>query len=260
MTLTSVSFTDDAGETTLLSPEGYAQQALLDSGTSDSLLSPDVFDALANGFGAVDVGEQTFVVPCKFSNLNGTIDYAFGGDGGPTIKVPINQVIGSQVFEPENFQDSSGGCSFGFGGPIQGTVILGDTFLRNAYAVFDLDNNIGALAQAVTDKTDTSSIVAIPSGTEIPGASVTATLPGTALDAAAATEMLAVPSASAKGTTLILTGSPTFNLGEPTATGNAQASGSGSAAGTSSSSAGANGAAPTAALLGLGLAAGMLAI
>lgn len=253
MTLTDVSFTDSSGKTTRLSPEGYAQAALLDSGTSSTLLNTDVFDALADGFGAVDVGESTFVVPCSVAELNGTIDYTFGGEGGPTIKVPINQIIGQQVFDSTQFDDPSGACDFGFGPPIAGTAILGDTFLRNAYAVFDLDNNMGALAQAVVEKTDTSSIVVIPSGTEIPGASVTASLPGTPLNAAQATEAPAVPTASVEGTTLILTGTPTFSLGKPTGT----LSSEGSAA-TSSSSAGANAAAPTAALLGLGLVAGVM--
>ena len=256
MTLTDVSFTDSTGKTTRLSPDGYAQAALLDSGTSQTLLNTDVFDALANGFGAVDVGDSTYVVPCRFAELNGTIDYSFGGEGGPTIKVPINQVIGNQVFDSESFDDPSGGCDFGFGPPIIGSVILGDTFLRNAYAVFDLDNNVGALAQAVVEKTGTSSIVVIPSGTEIPGASVTASLPGTQLNAAQATEAPAVPTASAEGTTLVLTGSPTFHLGEPTGT----ATSVGSAAATSSQSAGAHAAAPTAALLGLGLVAGVMVL
>lgn len=256
MTLTDVSFTDSSGKKTRLSPEGYAQAALLDSGTSSTLLDIDVFDALANGFGAVDIGESSFVVPCRFAELNGTIDYSFGGQGGPTIKVPINQVIGNQVFDSTNFDDPSGGCDFGFGPPIIGTVILGDTFLRNAYAVFDLDNNMAALAQAVVDKTDTSSIVVIPSGTVIPGASVTATLSGTPLNAVQATEAPAVPTASVQGTTLVLTGSPTFSLGTPTGT----ATSGGSAGGSSSSSAGANAAAPTAVLLGLGLVAGVMVL
>lgn len=117
MTLTDVSFTDSSGKKTRLSPEGYAQAALLDSGTSSTLLDIDVFDALANGFGAVDIGESSFVVPCRFAELNGTIDYSFGGQGGPTIKVPINQVIGNQVFDSTNFDDPSGGATLDLGLP-----------------------------------------------------------------------------------------------------------------------------------------------
>ena len=128
MTLTRVSFTDETGHTTQLTPQGYAQSVLLDSGTSATLLTDDVFSALSNGFGAVDMGDEEYVVPCRFANINGNSTYSFGGNGGPTIVVPVSQVIGDQVLTPDNFGDESGGCDFGFGPPIDGSSILGDTF------------------------------------------------------------------------------------------------------------------------------------
>ncbi|KAK5452858.1 hypothetical protein LTS15_007006 [Exophiala xenobiotica] len=253
VTLTGVSFTDHTGSTTQVTPQGYAQAVLLDSGTSATLLTDDVFSALANGFGAVDLGEEDYVVPCRYAGVNGSINYSFGGEGGVTISVPISQVVGNLDIPGDQFSDADGACEFGLGPPIQGFSILGDTFLRSAYAVFDIGNNLAALAQAAENMTDTSSIAAMPSGTSIPGASITATAAGTQLSGAAATAPPAVPTASAKGTTLVLAGTPTFNLGvSPT---------SGSSGATSSSSSGrAHAAAPTAALLGLGLAAGILAV
>lgn len=252
VTLTSVTFSDHSGKMTQLSPEGYAQSVLLDSGTSQTLLTDDVFSELANGFGAVDIGESNYVVPCSFASSNGTVNYSFGGDGGVTIKVPISQLIGNQVFPGENFGDKSGGCDLGFGPPIGGSSILGDTFLRSAYAVFDIDNGVAALAQAAENKTDTSSIAVIPSGTAIPGASVTASAVGTQNPSDATTEEPAVPTASVQGTTLVFAGTPTFDIGvQSTAA---------SAAATTTSSGGANAAAPTAALLGLGLAAGVMVL
>ena len=250
MTLTNVTFTDETGYTTQLSPEGYAQSVLLDSGTSSTLLTDDVFSALANGFGAVYVGEDSYAVPCRFANINANFTYSFGGNGGPTVVVPVSQVVGSQILTPDDFADESGGCDFGFGPPIQGASIMGDTFLRSAYVVFDIDNNLAALAQAAENQSDTSSIAVIPSGTVIPGASVTATAVGTQLTGAAATEPPSVPTASVQGSSLLLPGTPTFNLGV-----------SSTAAGSSATSSGAANvaAAPTAALLGMGLAAGMMA-
>src|SRR6202000_815363 len=50
--LTGVSFTDAAGHITQLSPEGYSPATLLDSGTTNTLLTNDVFTRLALGFGA----------------------------------------------------------------------------------------------------------------------------------------------------------------------------------------------------------------
>lgn len=252
VTLTGVSFTDHTGSTTQVTPQGYAQAVLLDSGTSATLLTDDVFSAIANGFGAVDLGDEDYVVPCRYAGANGSINYSFGGEDGVTIRVPISQVVGNLDFPGDQFSDADGGCEFGLGPPIQGFSIMGDTFLRSAYAVFDIDNNLAALAQAAENMTDTSSIAAIPPGTSIPGASITATATGTQLSGAAATALPVVPTASLQGTTLVLAGTPTFNLGVSPTSGTSRA--------TSSSSSGkAHAAAPTAALLGLGLAAGILA-
>jgi len=234
-----------------LTPQGYAQAVLLDSGTSATLLTDEVFSAIANGFGAVDIGDDDYIVPCSYATADGSINYSFGGEGGINISVPISQLVGGLDIPSQDFGDKSGGCDFGFGPPIDGVSILGDTFLRSAYAVFDLDNNLAALAQAVENKTDVSSIAAIPSGTSIPGASVTATATGTQLSGAATTALPAVPTASAQGST-ILAGTPTFNLGVSVTRG--------SSAATSSSSGSANAATPGVVLLGLGLAAGILGI
>lgn len=252
MTLTGVSFTDHAGSTTQLTPQGYAQAVLLDSGTSETLLTDEVFSAIANGFGAVDIGDDDYVVPCSYATANGSINYSFGGEGGINISVPISQLVGELDIPPKNFGDQSGGCDFGFGPPIDGVSILGDTFLRSVYAVFDLDNNLAALAQAAENRTDTSSIAAISSGTSIPGASMTATATGTQLSGAATTELPAVPTASIQGTALVLPGTPTFNVGVTVTKGSSTA--------TSSSSGSANAATPGAVLLGLGLAAGILGV
>ncbi|KAI1609797.1 aspartic-type endopeptidase [Exophiala viscosa] len=254
VTLTGVSYTDHTGKTTQLSPDGYAQAVLLDSGTSQTYLDDDTFAAIANGFGAVNDGQGDFLVPCDFTNVNGTVNYAFGGDGGPTVSVPVSQVIGGKAFSSENFDDASGGCALGFGPPIDGIAILGDTFLRSAYAVYDIDNNVAALAQAAENQTSTSSIEVISSGTTLPGATFTASATGTQLGGAAATSSPAVPTVSLSGTTMILAGTPTFNLGVSQVTSYSPST----ITKTATSSGGAvSGAAPTAALLGMGLVAGI---
>lgn len=251
--LTSISFTDGTGETTQLTPPDYAQKVVLDSGTTQTLVTNDVFTALMNGLGAVDVGNSDYAVPCRFRDLNSTINYGLGGADGVTIRVPMSQLVRGELIAPKNFEDKSGACDLGLGPLMSGVAILGDTFLRSAYAVFDLENQVAALAQAVFNHTEESSIVAIPSGTTIPGASVTATATATEVDRAEASASPTVAEASVvdnRSTTLILTGTPTFNLGSAaTATDEA-------ANPTSSSTGGAaHGSLPTAALLGLGMAA-----
>lgn len=258
VTLTGVSFTDATGKTTQLSPDGYAQATLLDSGTTNTLLTNDVFDSLALGFGAtLDAqGSGTYVIPCSLANSKGSINYSFGGQGGITIQVPVADVVGSQEYTSDNYDDPSGGCALSLGtlSDSGGSSILGDSFLRSAYAVFDLENQVAALAQAEENKASTSNIVVIPTGTAIPSATVTATATGTQLTSI--TAETAVPSPSISGSSLIIPGTPTFNLGLSSST---------ATAGSGSSSSGSNGAAnyaavPTAALLGLGMVAGIMGL
>lgn len=259
VTLSGVSFTDFTGKKTRLSPEGYAQAALIRPGISKTYLNNEVFEALANGFGATNAG-AFYVVACRTADLDGTIDFEFGGPDGPTIKVPINELIGDQVWDSQSFDDPSGGCELQFSPPTLGTVILGENFLRHAYAVFDLDNNVAALAQAAGKNTDSMNIVQWSSDFDVLDASVTASLSGTTLDAAEATQAPAVPTNSVgtiSGTNVVLTGSPTFNFGNPTV---AVTSGGSAGTTTSSTAAAGNFAAPTAALLGLGLVAGVMGL
>ncbi|OAP62009.1 hypothetical protein AYL99_04212 [Fonsecaea erecta] len=258
VTLTSVSFTDSTGQTTQLSPDGYFQATLLDSGTTNTLLTNDVFTGLALGLGAVgDPSGDAYLVPCSLVSANGTINYSFGGNDGITIQVPLSQAVGGQGYTSSEFGDPSGGCVLALGTPSDsgGFAIMGDSFLRSAYAVFDIDNQMAALAQAVENEASTSNIVVIPAGTTIPSATVTATAGGTQL-----TEVVAetgVPPASIESSTLILPGTPTFNL----LTFSVTATSTTTIEGTSTPGAANHAAVPTAALLGLGLAAaGMMGL
>ncbi|KIW80240.1 hypothetical protein Z517_06855 [Fonsecaea pedrosoi CBS 271.37] len=254
VTLTSVSFTDSTGQTTQLSPEGYAQAALLDSGTTNTLLTNDVLAPLALGLGAVvDPSGEAYLVPCSLSSANGTIDYSFGGEDGITIQVPVSQVVGGQVYTSSEFDDPSGGCVLAFGSTAEGAgaSIFGDSFLRSAYAVFDIDNQMAALAQAVENEDSTSSIVVFPTGTTIPSATVTATATGTQL-----TEVVSetdIPTASIQSSTLV-PGTPTFSLEAASSTATTTGGSSSSSSSAAANNA-VNAAIPTAALLGLGLAA-----
>lgn len=257
--LTSVSFTDATGQTTQLSPDGYSQAALLDSGTSLTYLTNDVFTQLALGFGAT-LGSDgsppgTYFIPCELSNGNGTINYSFGGEGGVTIQVPIANINSGSAFTSDSSGAPSDICVLGMGDVADsgGFSIFGDTFLRSAYAVLDLENKMAALAQADENQASTSNIVVIPTGTAIPSATVTATATGTQLTAIVANT--AIPSPSSQGSN-VLPGTPTFNLGLSSSTASASAS-----AGASGNNAASNhaGSVSTAALLGLGLVAGMMA-
>ena len=81
------------------------------------------------------------------------MDYGFGGSKGPVISVkyseiaiPLHNEDGTQLA----FTDGSYACAFGMfpvGNAQQ--ILFGDTFLRSAYVVYDLDSKQIALAPTV---------------------------------------------------------------------------------------------------------------
>jgi hypothetical protein len=164
---TGISITDSSGSTPLNSSD-FPLGAVLDSGTTLSVLPPDVFAELATYFGAVS--DQTYgtLVPCNISEYQGSVDYSFGGEGGTTISVsfaelalPIQDSNGNEL----TFEDGSTACSFGLDQISQDSepVLLGDTFLRSAYVVYDLDNAEIGIAQTKFNSTS-SNIQEIGSG------------------------------------------------------------------------------------------------
>jgi hypothetical protein len=86
--------------------------------------------------------------------------------------VPLIDTNGNQA----TFSNGKAACEFGMQ-PAQGDPILfGDTFLRSAYVVYDLDNNAISMANTNFNATGNGNVQAIPSGTAgAPGVSTTAT-------------------------------------------------------------------------------------
>jgi hypothetical protein len=257
-----MAFIEPSGVRVHLTPDDYAQTVLLDSGSSYTAINNEIFSQIINGFGAVGVGQDYQIVPCSYADVNGYFEYAFGDETGPVIRVPVSQAISPQWYTNTEFQDESGGCVLMFGPPSGGQIVLGDSFLRGAYAVFDLENRSIALAQAAVNKTDTSSIVTIPRGTAIPGASITVTLSGTSL---APVTVTTVPAARLDTESRYIANVPSWNLGVTRVTSYSmsttlvsESTATLTATSTSSSSGPAKTLAPTPAAVALGLMAGLL--
>lgn len=232
VTLSSIVLTDAAGKQTALTPDGFAQSALLDSGTFTTGLPNSVFEPIAQGLGAVgvdvsdnqDASQIIYTVPCELKATNATLTYTFGGTDASAsrVVVPLSQAIGNMGpdFNSSEFASPEGGCDVGFEGPIGGVAILGDTFMRSAYMVFDLANNVVAMAQAKVggavegDLADMgcTSIKEIPAGTGLPGVNVTASAPGTQIPAELADVKPNVTAATKGADGRIQPGTPTFNL------------------------------------------------
>ena len=179
--MTSLTFEDRSGLTDLF-PEGTILRVLVDTGGTLSLLPQSVAHAMYNAADVVIVDGEP-LVSCDLTTLTSNFTFGFGGPDGTKIIIPLREFVVPAMSGGLAFPDGSPACLFGVkvsSWPIDG--ILGDTFLRSVYAVFDLDNKQIALAQSRTDA-DVSlpaQILEITNGTGgIPGVSRFATvIPG----------------------------------------------------------------------------------
>ena len=137
--------------------------ALLDSGSSLMYLPNDITTAIYKAVNAqYDPSQGAAFVNCDLANSDSTIDFTFSS---VTIQVPWNELV-IEVGE-SNGQPA---CIVGISPSGGQTAVLGDTFLRSAYVVYDIANNEISLAQ--TDFNSTSdSVQEISKGSEVPNAS-----------------------------------------------------------------------------------------
>lgn len=146
--------------------------ALLDSGSSLMYLPNDVTNKIYNALGATydrNIGAGS--IDCNMANSDQTIDFTFSS---PTIRVPLNEMI---------LQAGPNECILGIGYAQGNTPVLGDSFIRSAYIVYDISNNEISLAQA-NYNSKSSNILEI-SGDTIPSAT-TVTDPVTSVAQASA--------------------------------------------------------------------------
>jgi hypothetical protein len=112
---------------------------LLDSGSSLMYLPDNVVRSLYQKYGAqFDSTQGAAYVDCNLANQEGSLDFVFSG---VHISVPLNElVIVAAVSRGKPV------CIFGIGPAGNSVAVLGDTFLRSAYVVYDLANNEISLA------------------------------------------------------------------------------------------------------------------
>ncbi|KAI1163555.1 aspartic peptidase domain-containing protein [Nemania serpens] len=146
---------------------------ILDSGTTLTYLPPRVANRIYESFDAVDDTGVTGLVYVSCDLLSTgrdvTVDFQLGGPNGPLIRVPVDEIVldnvkgymGLGLALPDlPFDDV---CSFGIQS-LSGIYLLGDTFLRSAYVVYDLSNKKIALAQANVKATETNVLEITASG------------------------------------------------------------------------------------------------
>lgn len=153
--------------------KGQAQAVLLDSGSSLTYLPDPITEAIYEQVSAqYDSQEGAAYVPCSLASNKTTLDFTFSS---PTISVPMDELvidILSTNGRPLTFSDGTKACLFGIAPAGSSTSVLGDTFIRSAYLVYDLANNEISIAQTNFNAT-TNNVVEITTGTAaVPSATV----------------------------------------------------------------------------------------
>ncbi len=142
-----------------------ALAVLLDTGSSLTYLPDSLTSEIYAAVGAVfDSDANAAYVPCSLARNNSvTLNFTFTT---PTIKVDMNELVLDLVTSSgrrPTFSNGVPACLFGIGPAGAGTNVLGDTFLRSAYVVYDLENNMISLAPTKFN-TSSSQVVEIGKG------------------------------------------------------------------------------------------------
>ena len=232
--LTGVSINDGSG-TRMLTSSNFAVPALFDTGTTITELPSSVLVDLMGGLGAVMVSGEN-LLPCSLNTSSVSISYHFGGDGGPSIQVPVSDVVSPLTEHNATFTNGDEACRLDIG-PLNSDdhVILGDSFMRSGYFVFDIANNQIAIAQAASSPAS-GEVIAIPTGTKIPGCSSTNTFTNAPTANVGQFDQSTIPTQVPTSGGDIVAPSPTFAL---TGTGVVTQSGGGAPQTTQASSSGA---------------------
>lgn len=174
--LTSLNAVSDSGTDTLPSEE-YPISVVLDSGTTLSYLPIDLASAIWQEVGAQYSAELgSAVLPCSRENGAGYFSFGFAGPGGPVINVTMDELVlplttgNTQPTFPSGTYAGQEACLFGIQNFSSDPFLLGDTFLRSAYVVYDLINNEVGLAPTDFNATESNVVPFESKGAPIPSA------------------------------------------------------------------------------------------
>ena len=198
--LTAISLSDGSSGNPIPILHDTVVPVVLDSGTTSIELPSALANQIGKFAGAVPIPPEPgyLFVPCNLSTSNANFTFTFGGSHGIDITIPMSEIVldwqGDYTFE-----DGTRACELGIN-PTE-SLILGDVFLRNVYAVYNLEAKKIGLAQAKSNSpsSDTASstgqIIEIPAS-GIPNAVRSASLLPTSSNTASAA---AQPTGSMQG-------------------------------------------------------------
>ncbi|KAG4034372.1 hypothetical protein MFRU_003g03390 [Monilinia fructicola] len=191
------------GDTVIAKNQALA--VLLDSGSSLTYLPDAMAEAIYQMVDAqYDSSEGAAYVPCSLASNTSALNFTFTS---PTIQVTMDELVipvtstdGRQL----TFTDGTAACLFGIAPAGDSTSVLGDTFIRSAYIVYDLANNQISLAQTNFNTTSTN-VVEITTGTTA--------VPDATFVSNAATASSGVTGGDISGTVTLSSGSKSKNAG-----------------------------------------------
>lgn len=174
---TSLRAHSPSGSDTLTS-SSFPIPVVLDSGTTLSYLPTDLASQVWKETGAVYSGQlQLAVIPCQMKNSKGYFSFGFAGSDGPQINVTMDELVldltGGQppVFNNGPYAGMDV-CEFGIQNFTDAPYLLGDTFLRSAYVVYDLVNNQVGIAPTDFNSTRSNVVAFASKSAHIPSATV----------------------------------------------------------------------------------------
>ncbi|KAH7321411.1 aspartic peptidase domain-containing protein [Stachybotrys elegans] len=162
----------------ILSSQEMPVEAVLDSGTTLTYMPNDLAQLIWDEVGAVyDSSYDLAVLPCSYGTHKGHFSFGFAGPSGPHINIAMDElVIDLTDGSPPRFSNGpyrgKRTCVCGFQNLTSGPYVLGDSFLRSAYVVFDLINHQVAIAPTDFNATRTEIITFESRGATIPSATV----------------------------------------------------------------------------------------
>lgn len=186
--------------------------ALLDLGSTSSLLPPSMFANLVSILGGVfDETYQAYFVDCGLAN-NLSMVFEFGGQ---KIPVPMSEVVQSV---------DTTHCVIGMLGGDNTTdyVLLGDNVLRHMYVVYDLEDHQISVAKAAYSNDAQIEVIS----SSVPGASIAPNYSSSYIKAGLETSVTAVATANSASSTKSASRKP--SSGSASATSSRSKAGAGS--------------------------------
>ncbi|SPQ18362.1 1741a2b6-8dd7-4e65-998f-5ba5d78b271f [Thermothielavioides terrestris] len=175
--LTSLEAISPSGQDTLTST-AFPIAVVLDSGTTLSYLPTDLAMQIWKEAGAeYSAHYGTAIIPCSMQNSQGYFSFGFAGPGGPRINVTMDELVldvstdGGPQFTSGQYKGETI-CEFGIQNISSSPYLLGDTFLRSAYVVYDLVNNEVGIAQTDFNSTESNVVAFASMSATIPSATV----------------------------------------------------------------------------------------